>query len=192
MSLDSESSPDESLENSLDFWEQNRYSSLIDQDPKGTSYTSQSKSNSSSLFIWKGKRIPFVSGITTVEQTLACLDMLCKFYNSPFRRDVVERAAQQNIKSSSVSLEIIGNLSTFMGFVGTISNIPSAQCFRIQFPSIVIYQDQPCVVFDISGDIVRVSIPSQGRVSIPLESFRRSTWFTCFILRLEEIPNRRS
>ena len=171
MSLDTETLPDESLQNSLDFWEQNRYSSLIDQDPKGSSYTSQSDSNSSSLFVWKGKRIPFVSGITTVEQTLACLDMLCKFYNSPFRRDVVERAAQQNIKSSSVSLEIIGNLSTFMGFVGTISNIPSAQCFRIQFPSIVIYQDQPCVVFDISGDIVRASIPSQGRVSIPLETF---------------------
>ena len=97
--------------------------------------------------------------------------MVCKYYNAPFRRDIVERAANQAIKSTHVSLEILGNLSTYMGFVGTISDIPLAQCFRIAFPAIVIYNDQPCVVFDISHDIVRASLPSQGRVSIPIKQF---------------------
>ena len=58
-----------------------------------------------------------------------------------------------------------------MGFVGTISDIPKAQCFRLSFPAIVIFKDQPCVVFDISQDIVRVSLPNQGRVSIPIDDF---------------------
>ena len=155
----------------MDVWDQNRYSSLINEPPKGQSFSTNSYNKSSSSFFWKGKRIPFVSGLTTIEQTLACLDMICKYYNAPFRRDIVERAANQSIGSSKVSLEILGNLSTYMGFVGTISDIPFAQCFRISFPAVVIYNEQPCVVFDISQDTVRASIPSHGRVSIPLKQF---------------------
>ena len=37
----------------------------------------------------------------------------------------------------STSLELIGNLSTLMGFNGTMTDIPEAQLFRASFPAIL-------------------------------------------------------
>ena len=53
---------------------------------------------------------------------MACLEMLARHHNVPFRRDVIERAATDNLRGrSQTSLELIGSLSTVMGFTGTLS-----------------------------------------------------------------------
>ena len=59
---------------------------------------------------------------------MACLEMLARHYNVPFRRDVIERAATDNLRGrSQTSLELIGNLSTVMGFTGTMTDLPEGQ-----------------------------------------------------------------
>ena len=48
---------------------------------------------------------------------MACLEMLARHHNVPFRRDVIERAAQDNLANrTATSLELLGNLATAMGF----------------------------------------------------------------------------
>ena len=42
------------------------------------------------------QRIPEVTGTGPMGQTMACLEMLARHYNVPFRRDVIERAAIDN------------------------------------------------------------------------------------------------
>ena len=40
---------------------------------------------------------------------MACLEMLARHHNVPFRRDVIERAAKDNLRGrSQTSLELIG------------------------------------------------------------------------------------
>ena len=56
---------------------------------------------------------------------MACLEMLARHHNVPFRRDVIERAAKDNLRGQrATSPELIGNLSTFMGFTGTLVDLP--------------------------------------------------------------------
>ena len=58
------------------------------------------------------QRIAEVTGTGPLGQTMACLEMLARYYNVPFRRDVIERAATDNLRGRShTSLELIGSLS---------------------------------------------------------------------------------
>ena len=83
------------------------------------------------------QRIAEVTGTGPMGQTMACLEMLARHYNVPFRRDVIERAANDNLRGrSQTSLELIGNLSTLMGFTGTMTDLPEGQLGRAPFPVI--------------------------------------------------------
>ena len=115
------------------------------------------------------QRITEVTGTGPLGQTMACLEMLARFYNVPFRRDVIERAANDNLRGrSETSLELIGNLSTVMGFTGPMADLPEAQLGRVPFPAIGWVMDQPTIIHDITSHGVKAVVPEYGRVILPL------------------------
>ena len=110
-----------------------------------------------------------VTGTGPLGQTMACLEMLARHYNVPFRRDVIERAAIDNLRGrSQTSLELIGNLSTVMGFTGTLTDLPEGQLGRAPFPVIGWVMDQPTIIHDITSQGVKAVVPEYGRVLLPL------------------------
>ena len=115
------------------------------------------------------QRIAEVTGTGPLGQTMACLEMLARYYNVPFRRDVIERAANDNLRGRShTSLELIGSLSTVMGFTGTMADLPEGQLGRAPFPAIGWVMDQPTIIHDISSQGVKAVVPEYGRVILPL------------------------
>ena len=115
------------------------------------------------------QRIPEVTGSGPLGQTMACLEMLARHYNVPFRRDVIERAANDNLRGRAhTSLELSGNLSTVMGFTGTMTDLPEGQLGRVPFPAIGWVMDQPTIIHDISSQGVKAVVPEYGRVILPL------------------------
>ena len=115
------------------------------------------------------QRIAEVTGTGPLGQTMACLEMLARHHNVPFRRDVIERAATDNLRGrSQTSLELIGNLSTVMGFTGTMTDLPEGQLGRVPFPAIGWVMDQPTIIHDITSQGVKAVLPEYGRVILPL------------------------
>ena len=115
------------------------------------------------------QRIAEVTGTGPLGQTMACLEMLARHHNVPFRRDVIERAATDNLRGRSrTSLELIGNLSTVMGFTGTMTDLPEGQLGRAPFPVIGWVMDQPSIIHDITSQGVKAVVPEYGRVILPL------------------------
>ena len=115
------------------------------------------------------QRIAEVTGTGPLGQTMACLEMLARHYNVPFRRDVIERAANDNLRGRShSSLELIGSLSTLMGFTGTMTDLPEGQLGRAPFPAIGWVMDQPTIIHDITTEGVKAVVPEYGRVILPL------------------------
>ncbi|ABB25092.1 cyclic nucleotide-binding domain (cNMP-BD) protein [Synechococcus sp. CC9902] len=165
--------PDSDISPASDLWGNDRYSELLVPDPQGSKESlpeinATPLSNKSSKFFWRGRQIPVVTGVGPIEQTMACLEMLSLFHNVPFRRDVIERACKGSLKGDKPSLELTGDLSTVMGFVGTISDIPTAQLPRLSFPCFALLDKQLIMIHDISRDIVQAVIPEYGRVVFPL------------------------
>ena len=115
--------------------ESHRYSDIISP----LSDTSDSSTGLDSVnrvtdddFIFKGKRIPVVCGTGDLEEVVAVLSMFTSYFNVPFRKDIVERAARESLILQTY-FKIIGNLSTIIGFVGTITDIPTSQLHRVSF-----------------------------------------------------------
>ena len=140
-----------------------RYADLLPP-PKGDLQLAEHESS-----VGGRQRIPEVTGTGPLGQTMACLEMLARHHNVPFRRDVIERAANDNLRSrSSTSLELIGNLSTLMGFTGTMTDLPEGQLGRAPFPAIAWVMDQPTIIHDITSQGVKAVLPEYGRVILPL------------------------
>ena len=115
------------------------------------------------------QRVFEVTGTGSLGQTMACLEMLARHYNVPFRRDVIERAAIDNLRGrSETSLELIGSLSTLMGFTGTLTDLPEGQLGRAPFPAIGLVMNQPTIIHDITSQGVKAVVPEYGRVILPL------------------------
>ena len=115
------------------------------------------------------QKIAEVTGSGPLGQTMACLEMLARHYNVPFRRDVIERAANDNLRGrSQTSLELIGNLSTVMGFTGTMTDLPVGQLGRAPFPAVGWVMNQPTIIHDITSQGLKAVVPEYGRVILPL------------------------
>ena len=159
------------LSTAVDLWSGDRYASLLAPEPQGERSlqpTLDLKDPTQSMR-WRGRTIPVVTGVGPLQQVLACLEMLARVHNVPFRRDVIERAARETLKSNPASLEVVGNLSTLMGFVGTISVVPEGLLPRLPFPCIALVADQPAVLHDISRSEVKAVLPEYGRITLPLQ-----------------------
>ena len=116
--------------------------------------------------------VPTVTGFGPLGQTMACLEMLARHHNVPFRRDVIERAAQDNLpKGRATSLELLGNLATALGFTCTLVDLPEAKLARAPFPCIAWIEDQPAVVFSLTRGVVKAVLPEYGRVQFSLDDW---------------------
>lgn len=166
-----EAPPEPALPSPTELWADDRYADLMVPDPQGERRVnlSQLTTDPEAPIRWKGRSIPVVTGVGPVDQSLACLEMLAKVHNVPFRRDVIERAARETLRNHPASLQAVGNLSTLMGFVGTISDIPEAQLSRLPFPCVALLLDQPAVLHDITRSEVKAVLPEYGRVTLPLD-----------------------
>lgn len=116
--------------------------------------------------------VPTVTGVGPLGQTMACLEMLASHHNVPFRRDVIERAAQDNLANrKATSLELLGNLATAMGFTCTLVNLPEAKLARAPFPCIAWIENQPAVLYGITQGVVKAVLPEYGRVQFSLDDW---------------------
>ena len=116
-------------------------------------------------------RLPVVTGVGPLEQTMACLQMLAASFNIPFRRDVMERICRQELRDRPASLGQIAGMTAVMGFQPTLLNLPAAQMQRAQTPCLAIIRDQPAMVYRIEQGEVLAVLPEFGRVRLTLEEW---------------------
>ena len=163
---------DQQISSLADPWSaEDRYSELMAPPPQGERRDEAALSSlieTQDQLSWKGRRIPVVTGSGSLEQTMACLEMLSRYHSVPFRKDVIERAAKETLRGHACSLEQLGNLATWMGFNGTIANVAEAQLHRLPFPCFALLLDQPAMIHDISRTEVRAVVPEYGSVTVPL------------------------
>ncbi len=164
----SETAPDEAvLPAASELWDEDRYADLMLPPPAGQRLKDDAIQTRPDL-VHRGKKIPVITGTGPVGQAMACLEMLAQWYNAPFRRDVLERAANNILKERPASLEQLGNLATMMGFTGTLTGLPESQLGRCAFPCFVVHLNQPVVIHDISEGVVRMVAPEYGPLQLPL------------------------
>jgi ATP-binding cassette, subfamily B, bacterial HlyB/CyaB len=125
--------------------------------PQSASYTSKKQQ--------KNKKYPFVGGKGELNTASACFQMLSKHLQIPFRREVVRRILNEQIKrQGSISFQVCAYLAELIGLKAQLIDIPSAAVTRIPTPALIRYGDSFAVLYAADANNVVVGVPSQGIV----------------------------
>ncbi len=131
-----------------------------------TEFVPPTTSNKSS----KNKNYPFFRGKGELDSSLACFQMLSKHLEIPFRKEVVRRILNDQIKrQGSVSFQLCAYLSELIGLKSQLVDVPAVSINRIPTPALIRYRDSFAVLYAVDGKKVVLGMPSQGIINCQID-----------------------
>ncbi|MFN6568039.1 peptidase domain-containing ABC transporter [Dendronalium sp. ChiSLP03b] len=123
------------------------------------------RSEASSNGRQKHQKYPFFRGKGELNSTLACFHMVLKHLQVPFRREVVRRILNEQIKrQGNVSFQACAYLAELIGLKAQLIDLPAAAVTRIPTPALIRYGDSYAVLYAADTNNIVVGVPSQGIV----------------------------
>jgi ATP-binding cassette, subfamily B, bacterial HlyB/CyaB len=114
----------------------------------------------------KNKKYPFFRGQGELDSSLACFQMLSKHLEIPFRKEVVRRILNDQIKrQGSISFQVCAYLSELIGLKCQLVDVPAVSINRIPTPALIRYRDSFAVLYAVDGKTVTLGMPSQGIIN---------------------------
>ncbi|MDY7016190.1 MAG: ABC transporter transmembrane domain-containing protein, partial [Cyanobacteriota bacterium] len=111
----------------------------------------------------RSRKYPFVRGGSSLEVGMACFQMLCQYFQMPFRREVIRRVlADQLQRNGSISLYFCGAIADLLGLNAQLLNVPARSLTRLQAPALVMWQDSLAVLYEISDRQIAIAVPEIG------------------------------
>ncbi|WP_041698477.1 peptidase domain-containing ABC transporter [Thalassoporum mexicanum] len=111
-------------------------------------------------------RFEFIPGKGPINGTLACFQMLAKYWQMPPRRDVLRRAiANQFDRNGSIPLQYCGALAELMGLKSQLVHLPTQNINRIRVPAMIAWQDSGAIIHEVGNNNLTLAIPEQGIVT---------------------------
>ena len=124
---------------------------------------------------WYGKlgdngSFPHLEGSGPIETPMAVLRMLARYFDIPFRKDVLKRIIEDQIRRNSdygneeIGLIQLAAIADLLGLRATQVNVTNNQVSRLQLPAIVLIKNKPAIIWssDIVGQVL-ISHPSEGQ-----------------------------
>ena len=143
---------------------------------------------------------PHLSGHGPVDAPLACLRMLARHYDLPFRRDVLRRIledqVQRDTENQGISLLQLAAICDVMGLRSSPLQLTASQLPRLEYPVLAISKNTPLVLwcFSSSGNIL-VSDPSSDQTEKNISEFlspnEEGRYELLHVLRSSHTPRRR-
>jgi ATP-binding cassette, subfamily B, bacterial HlyB/CyaB len=123
----------------------------------------------------KHKKYPYIRGKGQQDAALACFQMLCQYFNMPFRRDMLRRIVAKQIQHTSVSLKFCGAVAELMGLTTQMVKVPAAAVSRLQPPVMISWQDSFAIIYKSSAQELVIAVPETGVVRRKVRDFVE-TW----------------
>ena len=120
---------------------------------------------------------PHLEGIGPVDAPMAVLRMLARYFDLPFRKDVIKRIIEDQLRrkvnsdteSQTIGLIQLAAVSDLIGLRATSINVLEKQIERIQLPAIALKENLPIIIWsaDMAGQAL-VSNPTLGQKTIQI------------------------
>ncbi|MBE9248528.1 peptidase domain-containing ABC transporter [Dolichospermum sp. LEGE 00240] len=115
---------------------------------------------------FKNQNYPFFRGQGELDATLACFQMLSKHLEMPFRKEVVRRILNDQIKrQGSISFQVCAYLCELIGLKSQLVDVPAVSINRIPTPALIRYRDSFAVLYAVDRKTVVLGLPSQGIIN---------------------------
>ncbi|MGE5656558.1 MAG: peptidase domain-containing ABC transporter [Actinomycetota bacterium] len=118
-------------------------------------------------------KFPIVRARGPIDAPLACFQMLAKHFNVKFRREIVRRVLENQLKTAgSLTLQACGSVAQMMGIPPQLAQVPWDAVNRLKAPVMIKWQDSFAIIYNISEQEVMLAVPEQGIVRKRLAQFR--------------------
>lgn len=108
-------------------------------------------------------KYPFVRGRGAVDALLACFAMLSQHFGVPFRRDLIRKVLQNQLKTAdTISLQAGGAIAEMMGLRAQLIQVPATAINRLKAPALIRYLDSFAILYSITEQELVIAIPEQG------------------------------
>lgn len=117
--------------------------------------------------------IPVITGKNDGECFLAVLRMIARWYQIPYRKDVLTKIVVDKLTQSgptSDRLLFLASLFDLMGLSVSSSSLETATFGRQRVPFILLYQNRPIVVCNVDSSRITVIDPRLGKQVVSIES----------------------
>lgn len=108
-------------------------------------------------------KYPFVRGHGAIDAPMACFAMLSQHLGVQFRRDLIRKVLQNQLKTAeTISLQACGAIAEMMGLRAQLIQVPASAINRLKAPALIRYADSFAVIYSISEQELVIAVPEVG------------------------------
>jgi ATP-binding cassette subfamily B protein len=108
-------------------------------------------------------KYPYIRGRGKINAPLACFGMLSKHMGVSFRRDMVRRVLENQLKTvGSISLASCGAIAETIGLNAQLVQVPATAITRLKAPALIEYRDSFAIIYHISEKELVIATPEIG------------------------------
>jgi subfamily B ATP-binding cassette protein HlyB/CyaB len=118
-------------------------------------------------------RYPVFRAKGQIEGPLACFQMLSKYFGLKFRRDIIRKVLDNQLKTAgSISLQACGAIAQSIGLTPQLAQVPAEAINRIKAPVMIKWQDSFAIIYSITEQELVLATPEQGLMRKRIPQFK--------------------
>lgn len=138
---------------------------------------------SDALEDWYGRLVrdgsfPHVSGKGPIDEPISCLRMLARYFDLPFRKDVLRRILQEQLSragDNGLGLLQLAAVCDLMGLRASLLDVPADQLSRLELPALILQDGHPQVLWEIGASDYLVGNPRSDQERCNLDTLLSCT-----------------
>ncbi|MEG4043186.1 peptidase domain-containing ABC transporter [Microcoleus sp. Pol17_C1] len=118
-------------------------------------------------------RYPVFRAKGQIEGPLACFQMLSKYFGLKFRRDIIRKVLENQLKTAgSISMQACGAIAQSIGLTPQLAQVPAEAINRIKAPVMIKWQDSFAIIYSITEQELVLATPEQGLMRKRIPQFK--------------------
>ncbi|EGK89538.1 ATP-binding cassette domain-containing protein [Microcoleus vaginatus PCC 9802] len=118
-------------------------------------------------------RYPVFRAKGQIDSPLACFQMLSKYFGLKFRRDIIRKVLENQLKTAgSINMQACGAIAQSIGLTPQLAQVPAEAINRIKAPVMIKWQDSFAIIYSITEQELVLATPEQGLMRKRIPQFK--------------------
>ncbi|MEG4283379.1 peptidase domain-containing ABC transporter [Microcoleus sp. A006_D1] len=108
-----------------------------------------------------------------IDAPLACFQMLSKYFNIKFRRDIIRKVLENQLKTAGViNLQACGAIAQSIGLTPQLAQVPAEAINRIKAPVMIKWEDSFAIIYSITEQELVIATAEKGLMRKRVPQFK--------------------
>ncbi|MEG4021863.1 peptidase domain-containing ABC transporter [Microcoleus sp. S13C4] len=118
-------------------------------------------------------RYPVFRAKGQIDAPLACFQMLSKYFGLKFRRDIIRKVLENQLKTAgSISIQACGAIAQSIGLTPQLAQVPADAINRIKAPVMIKWEDSFAIIYSITEQELVMATAEKGLMRKRIPQFK--------------------